>query len=64
MIFPPEGITIAVRNEEFFAIKTESPNVNPVIIVIKKFMGVVVAPIAANEISPSTFPTIKASAQL
>ena len=49
---------------KFFAIKTERPNVNPVIIVMKKLIGVVVEPMAANEISPFTFPTIKASTQL
>ena len=47
-----------------FAIRTERPSVKPVIVVMKKLIGVVVAPIAESESSPSVFPTIKASAQL
>ena len=46
------------------AAKIDSPEVNPIIIVINRLYIAVVAPIAAREISPSTFPTIKASTQL
>ena len=48
----------------FFAIKTDSPAVKPVMVVIKKLIGVVVTPIAESDNSPSKFPTINASAQL
>ena len=49
---------------KFLAASTERPSAKPVMSVIKKLTTAVVEPIAARAVSPSTFPTIKASAQL
>lgn len=48
----------------FWAQRIESPRVKPVMMVRNRFTTVPVAPTAANAGSPSTRPTIKASAQL
>ena len=58
------GIFSCFFAPKFFAIRTESPSVKPVMVVIKKLMGVVVTPMADSDSSPSTLPTINASAQL
>lgn len=49
---------------KFLAIRTDRPSVKPVMVVMKKLMGMDVTPMAERDSSPSTLPTMKASAQL